>query len=392
MIELHIDENEVKELTRQLIRIKSVNPPGEVDECAQFILDWFLSNGIEAVLVQSSGVSNIVARYGKKGGRRLLWNGHFDVVPAGLNWTVDPFEAVEKDGYIFGRGASDMKSGVAAMMVALKVLKENAVDLDGEIEFWGIGDEETGSVNGTRMLLKEHSAEFDGAVSSEPTDFYIENAQRGLRWIQIKISGSACHAGRPHVGKNAVEHSAKVIDALKNIRFEVSNNIFEEHLRQPSLSVTIISGGRQTNIIPEECTLTIDRRMLPGETEASVTAEIQAALDSIITEGFAAELSLVNKGWDPFITEPDDPVVSTIAKAFQAVTGSVPRFRGKGGCTDASHIFHAGIPVVIIGPGSANESHTADEKVEVARLGQSAEIFAQAAIDFLNNINQRRRI
>ncbi len=383
MIELKIDGEEVRELTKQLIRIKSVNPPGHVDECAEFILTWFLSNDIEAEIVKSEGVANVVARFGKKGGKKILWNGHFDVVPAGLNWTVDPFEAVEKDGFIIGRGASDMKSGVASMMAAMKAIKDNGIELDGEIEFWGIGDEETGSKNGTRMLLEKLGNRYDGAVSSEPTDFYIENAQRGLRWFEIKISGSACHAGRPHVGKNAVEHSAKVIEAVKKIKFDYYNEIFEDQVKQPSLSFTIISGGRQTNIIPEECILTIDRRMLPGETEESITSEIQAALDEVETEGFTTELSLINKGWDPFITEASDAVVTTIEEAFKNVTGTDPKYRGKGGCTDASHIFHAGIPVVILGPGPANESHTADEKVEIKRLVQSVEIYARSAIEFL---------
>ncbi len=383
MIELKIDAEEVRELTKQLIRIKSVNPPGHVDECAEFILSWFLSNDIDAEIVKSEGVANVVARYGKKGGRKILWNGHFDVVPAGLNWTVDPFQAVEKDGFIIGRGASDMKSGVASMMSAMKAIKDNGIELDGEIEFWGIGDEETGSKNGTRMLLEKLGNRYDGAVSSEPTDFYIENAQRGLRWFEIKISGSACHAGRPHVGKNAVEHSAKVIESVKKIKFDYYNEIFEDQVKQPSLSFTIISGGRQTNIIPEECILTIDRRMLPGETEESITSEIQAALDEAETEGFTTELSLINKGWDPFITEASDAVVTTIEEAFKKVTGTDPKYRGKGGCTDASHIFHAGIPVVILGPGPANESHTADEKVEIKRLAQSVEIYALSAIEFL---------
>ncbi len=383
MERIEIDETDVKLLTQQLIKIKSVNPPGDVEECAGFIADWFSECGIEADIVKENGVANVVARYGKKGGKKLLWNGHFDVVPAGLNWTVDPFEAVEKDGYIIGRGAGDMKSGVAAMMISLKHLKENNIELDGEIEFWGIGDEETGSVNGTKMLLKKLGAEYDGAVSSEPTDFYIENAQRGLRWIEIKISGSACHAGRPHIGKNAVEHSSIVIDALKKINFDVWNEIFENQLQQPSLSVTIIKGGRQTNIVPEECVLTIDRRMLPGETEEKVLAQIQKAIDSVKTEGFSITLSQVNQGWDPFITEQDDPVVNSIRNAYKSVIGEEPNFRGKGGCTDASHIFHAGIPVVILGPGDANESHTADEKVSIKRLGQSAEIYACSAIEFL---------
>lgn len=379
-------EKQVTELLKQLIEIPSVNGDKEVDRCAAFIVQWLKSAGIQAEIISQDGVANVVASIGKKGGKKMLWNGHFDVVPAGdlTQWNTEPFKPFVKEGYLYGRGASDMKSGIAAMMLAMKELKAKEEKLTGEIVFWGIGDEETGSVHGTVQLLKEYDKEFDAAIVTEPTDFCLESAQRGLRWIEVHIHGKACHAGRPHVGKNAIEQAAKMIQALKDISYDISNNIFEEGLKEPSLSVNKITGGIQNNIIAEECTFLIDRRMLPGETAGQVLQQIETACESVREEGFVFECKMINDGWDPYMIEQNEPVLLLLEKYFEQVTGIKPVVRGKGGCTDASHIFKAGIPVVIFGAGSANESHTANEKVSLQKLAQSVEILVRTATEFLS--------
>lgn len=379
-------EKQVTELLKQLIEIPSVNGAKEVDRCAAFIVQWLKSAGIQAEIISQDGVANVVASIGKKGEKKMLWNGHFDVVPAGdlTQWNTEPFKPFVKEGYLYGRGASDMKSGIAAMMLAMKKLKAKEEKLPGEIVFWGIGDEETGSVHGTVQLLKEYDKEFDAAIVTEPTDFCLESAQRGLRWIEVHIHGKACHAGRPHVGKNAIEQAAKMIQALKDISYDISNNIFEEGLKEPSLSVNKITGGIQNNIIAEECTFLIDRRMLPGETAGQVLQQIETACESVREEGFVFECKMINDGWDPYMIEQNEPVLLLLEKYFEQVTGTKPVVRGKGGCTDASHIFKAGIPVVIFGAGSANESHTANEKVSLQKLAQSVEILARTATEFLS--------
>ena len=375
-------EKEAEELIRQLIRIPSMTGTEAVAKCAEFIAKWFGDNGIPAKIVTYNGVPNVVASLGKNKGKRLLWNGHFDVVPPGDLWTVAPFEGINRDGDVYGRGASDMKGGVAAIMLAMKELKTNGIPFDGEIVFQGIGDEETGSDNGTKALLREYDSAFDAAVSSEPTNFYIERAQRGLRWIEVKVTGKSCHAGRPYVGKNAVEHAVRIITALKAMDFDVSNDLFE--YAKPNLSVTLMSGGIKTNVIPESCSFSIDRRMLPGETEDKLVREIDAVLESVKEDGFKVERRVINEGWDPFVTEESEPVFRTVRDSFREIMGTDPGVRGKGGCTDASHIYKMGIPVIILGPGNANESHTSDEKVSVARIARAAEIYASAALKFFS--------
>jgi acetylornithine deacetylase/succinyl-diaminopimelate desuccinylase family protein len=381
-----VDEREICELTKKLISIKSVNPPGDVDECSYFIRQWLVNNGIETEIRRFEHVNNVVARLGNPDGKRMLWNGHFDVVPAGSidQWTTDPFAGQEKGGCLYGRGASDMKSGIAAMMLGLSVLKKMDIKLGGEIVLQAIGDEETGSANGTLSLLEICGANFDFAIVPEPTDFCIESAQRGLRWIEIAVTGKSAHAGRPHIGRNAIEHASRIIGALKTIKYETHCDIFEEGLQYPSLSVNIIDGGIKENIIAEKCRIVLDRRMLPGETEQQVMKEIQTAIDSVSAEGFSAKARITNRGWNPYIIDQESPVLLETIESYKNIVGKEPIVRGKGGCTDASHIFDAGIPVVILGAGSANESHTANEKVDIHRIKQLCEIMIDATVRLLS--------
>jgi acetylornithine deacetylase/succinyl-diaminopimelate desuccinylase family protein len=381
-----INREIAEKLTTELISFPSVTGQPDVQRCAEFINGWFRAAGIQSEIVFCEDVPNVVARMGKDGGKRLLLDGHFDVMPAGdMNeWNTDPFNAVEKDGWLYGRGCADMKSGIAAVMLAMKELKESQTEMNGELVFYGIGDEETGSVHGTLDLLADYDRRFDGAIVPEPTDFCIESAQRGLRWIEFHVKGKACHAGRPHVGKNAIEQASRIITALKNIQYDVSNPLFEKALEKPSLSVNRINGGIRNNIVAEDCTFLIDRRLMPGETVENVMNQIRAAAESVIDEGFSFDMHLVNNGWDPFITDRSDPVVQMLVDAYENVTGHAPVIRGKGGCTDASHISNAGIPVVILGPGCADESHTANEKTNIDRIAMTAEIIKNAAASYLS--------
>lgn len=376
---------DAEKLTAKLVSFSSITGTEQVKACAEYIKKWFEERGIPAQIITYHDVPNVIASVGNKGGKRLLLDGHFDVVPAGdmKKWESDPFSAICRDGFIIGRGVGDMKSGVAAAMLAMAELKKQEKNLAGEVVFWGIGDEETGSVNGTISLLEQYDKNFDGAIVPEPTDFCIERAQRGLRWIQIHVKGKACHAGRPHVGKNAIEQASKIILALKKMTYDVRIDLFEDGLQEPSLSVNCINGGIKNNVVAEDCTFLVDRRLLPGEDVETMLEQICHVVEGVLEEGFSYDWKLVNNGWDPFITPAEDPIVEKLVHAYKDVTGQEPVVRGKGGCTDASHIHNAGIPVVILGPGSANESHTSNEKCEIERIAQTADILIRTACDFI---------
>lgn len=376
----YIKESEISELTQALIKQPTVNPPGDTNQCAQIITDYFHKNGIEADILQcKNGIANVVAKYkGTQSGKTLLLNGHMDVVVPGEDWTVDPFGGEIRDGQIYGRGTCDMKSGIAAMIAAMVGFKRSKKKFNGEIILMAVGDEETGSQYGTRYLLEQKiGLQADFAIVTEPTDLKLELGNRGLRWIDLSITGKACHAGRPHVGINAIEHGARLIDAIRTFKPQIRNDKFEPPV--PSLSVTQISGGSQANVIPNKCRITLDRRMLPGETTETVMSEISHIIKSADLSGVTIDIEMRPGFWDPYLISESEPIVQVLKNSCKKITGKNPLIGTKPACTDGSHLFHMGkIPTLLFGPGLPALSHQVDEHVPLQNIYLATDILIDA--------------
>jgi acetylornithine deacetylase/succinyl-diaminopimelate desuccinylase family protein len=387
MLDFHkyIDPNDVRNLLGKLIRSRSLNPPGNVRECAALIAEELQRRKLPAEIIEEKpGVANVVSHLdGLAGGKTMVWNGHCDVVPPGEDWEVDPFSGELRDGCIYGRGASDMKSGLAAMIVALDALKRTKAPFRGRIVFQAVGDEETGSDGGTLLMIRKgigNRADF--AIVSEPTDLSISIGNRGLRWLEVSVKGRASHAGRPSSGKNAVHAAARMISGLEKLTFKTYHPLFE--IPHPSLSVTMIQAGTKINIIPARCTFSIDRRMIPGETSASVLQEIEEVLHQNSTPGISSEVRITHEGWDPYALDPDFPLVKGLCGAVKEVVGQYPKIKGKASCTDASHLFHkANIPAVCFGPGLEDMAHAANERVPLEKVVQAAHVYVLSAMTLL---------
>lgn len=379
-----IHEDEACELVQNLIKIKSINPPGNTKDISLYISKWLRAIDIQATIYNVEHVTNVVAKVGKTGGKRLLWNGHIDTVPidSAELWITDPFSGALSKGFVFGRGASDMKGGIASFLLGLKFLKKHEEILQGEVVLMCSGDEETGSQKGTVHYLEEIDSDYDAAVVSEPTNLRLEYGQRGLRWIEINVTGKSCHAGRPYAGKNAIEHAIKLATEIKKLQFKRKAEGFE--VEYPSLSITKIHGGIKENVISDNCTITFDRRLIPGETEEIALKEIKQILDRSKEEGYKVRMDVINKGWDPYAISKEEQIFKTFEKAFIKVMNKEPEAQGKGGCTDASHIYKMNIPALIFGPGDPIFSHAANEKVGISEILKCAEICSIGAIDFLN--------
>ena len=381
-----IDPDDVRHLLTKLIRSRSLNPPGDVRECAGLIAEELRKRNLPSEIIEEKpGVANVVSLLqGQAGGKTMVWNGHFDVVPAGENWEFDPFGGEFRDGYIYGRGSSDMKSGLAAMIVALDALKKAQAPFKGRIVFQAVGDEETGSEGGTMLMIrKKIGAEAAFAIVSEPTNLQISIGNRGLRWIEVTVKGRASHAGRPHLGANALQAAARMISGLEKLDFKARHPLFE--IPTPSLSVTMMQAGTKINIIPERCTFAIDRRMIPGETSETVRREIEEVVRQNLSTGISAEIRITHEGWEPYALDPASSLVAGLSRAVQEVVGEAPRLKGKAGCTDASHLVHkAGIPTVCFGPGLEDTAHTANERVALEKVVQAAKIYARAAMILLS--------
>jgi len=381
-----INPDDARTLLTRMVRSKSLNPPGDVRECAGIIAGELKVRGLPAEVIEDKpGVANVVSQLsGKENGKTLIWNGHFDVVTPGEDWETDPFGGEYRDGFIYGRGTSDMKSGVAAMIIALGALKEAGSPYKGRIVFQAVGDEETGSDAGTLgMIRRKIGAGADFAMVSEPTNLNVTIGNRGLRWLEVSVKGRASHAGRPHVGANAIHAAARIISELERLTFKAHHPLFE--IPHPSLSVTMIQAGSKVNIIPERCSFSIDRRMMPGETSQSVRREIEEVLGKYSSDGIHCEVRITHEGWDPYAIDPSSPWVKGLCESVEEVTGQFPQIKGKAGCTDASHLYHHGkIPSVCFGPGLEDLAHKANERVALEKVVQAAKVYAFSAVKLLN--------
>jgi acetylornithine deacetylase/succinyl-diaminopimelate desuccinylase family protein len=376
-----MNRDEIIELTRELVRIPTINPPADTRRCAETILKRFQKESIDVEIVEGkTGASNVLARLpGKERGKTLLLNGHIDVVPPGENWTMDPFGAEIRGDKLYGRGTSDMKSGIASAMAAMIRMKRSGTPFRGEIVFTAVCDEETGSEFGTVYLMNRgigKDAAF--AIVAEPTNLRVEIGNRGLRWMDVTIRGKASHAGRPHLGVNAVLHGARFIEKIHALKFKNRNDLFD--VPEPSLSVTLIHGGTKENIIPDRCDLVLDRRMIPGETTETVLAELDGVITPLLEreKDLRIEVKTRPHFWDPYLVSPQEPIVQAAIDAVTTVTGNRPEIGAKAGCTDGSHLFHmGGIPTVLLGPGNAKLSHQADEWTSMEDMCLAASIYTE---------------
>ena len=379
-----VDGTSASTLLRNMLRAASINPPGGERECAEVVYEKLRGLGLEVEYIERvSGRTNVVATLRGTGeGPKLLYNGHIDVVPTGNGWTKEPFGADVVGNMMYGRGAADMKSGVASMVTGIEAIVKSGIKLKGDLILTAVADEETGSVNGTRFLI-DRGLKADMAVVSEPTDLRVEIAQKGILWAEITTHGSGAHASRPHLGVNAIDGMREVLEALKGVRLEGRNELFD--VPQPVMSVTTISGGTKINVIPDMCTIGIDRRLLPGESPDKAMKDITDAIDGIKSRNPSLKTSIkVIEEWPPMETAPGEKVVKSLVDTVQSVTGVKPGLWGKAAGTDAAWLVRdAKIPTVLFGPGDPRRSHTPDEYVDLEKVTIAGRVFAALAANIL---------
>ena len=362
-------------LTEALVRIDSRNPslvagaPGEA-ACAQFLGDVLSGWGF-AVALQEVAPSrmNVIARIGPTGRTPLILNGHIDVVGT-EGMTHAPFGAERANGSMFGRGSTDMKSGVAAMCVAAARAAARGA-LTSEIVIAAVCDEEFESL-GTRALL-DSGVTGTGAVITEPTRLAICPAHKGFAWIRVDIEGRAAHGSRHDVGIDAIRHAGLLLSALDD--FENNALVRRHHplLGRPSLHAAMINGGTGWSTYSEHCELRIERRTIPGETAGEVHAEIDAICRRLAEERdtFRATTSLVC-AQPPLDLAEDAPLVQAVRAAAESTV--TPRVEGLSCWTDAALFHEAGIPSLCFGPGDISRAHSATEWVEVDDIERAASV------------------
>ena len=389
MMNLHqfIKKKELVNLTIQLVQIPTENPPGNEKVAAQFLKPILSTMGFRVkTLLSPKGRWNLIAekRWGK-GGRTLIFNGHLDVVPAGdlSQWKYPPFQGKLSKGRIYGRGASDMKSGIASFIHALSMIDRSNIHLhQGAIILHLVSDEESHGHQGMGFLSQKGIIKGDATIVGEPTDLNLIIAQKGALWLKISTFGKSAHGSRPYLGINAIEKMVKLIHQLHSISLE------KEHLLlgKPTLNIGKIQGGTKINMVPDRCEIEVDRRLLPNENKEAFLKEIKGAVESIRAQDASFQYQIEEMDYaEPSEIDSKEEIVQIVLEASKEVRGERPEIKGFSGFTDARfYINRFQIPTLILGPGSVDQAHTTDESVEVDALIQAAHIYGLILIHYLS--------
>ncbi len=370
------------EVTQQLIRIDSVNPelvPGAAGEAeiAEWCTEWLVDRGFEVQRLGTPERPTVVGILrGTGGGRSLMLNGHLDTVGV-AGYDGDPFAGEVRDGNVYGRGAFDMKAGVAAIMVA--AARAASAKLTGDVIVTLVSDEEFGS-RGTQDALAAVTA--DAAIVTEPSEMHLVLAHRGFAWFEIELAGVAAHGSMPHQGVDAIAHAGLVMRALDELRSRFESALPHPLLGYGAVRVSMVSGGTDAATVADSCILTIERRTLPGETPDAVEAELRAVLDELAqtTDDFQFELRrLVARG--AFEADAHGAIVSAVAQSAERVLGRPAPSRGEPFWTDAGLILEAGIPCLLLGVDGGG-AHADTEWATVESIEQLTDILEGTIRDF----------
>jgi len=377
----HVDANRVIDLTKALVAVDTRNPPGNespIEGVVRDALDRWRPRwtSVEPAPGRLSLVAELDHPDGPDADRlTLIVNGHLDVVPVNASaWTHDPFDPRVLDGRLYGRGSADMKGGIAAAVCALEVLDRAGVPPACNLVFHLVADEERGGRLGTQTLLEQGLIHGDACLVPEPTDMQLCIAERGLLQARILVEGRPGHGSRPREGVSAIEHAAQLVLALHAADF---GDVEHPLLGRPTANVGTISGGTTFNTVAESCVIGLDRRVLPGATEASTEVEIRKLIEGAGIDGLRYEFDLDTFG-EASEMAATDPWVKQVGEAVGRATGRQPGIIGMTFTTDARFVRNqARIPTVVCGPGAVEQAHGNDEFVSVESLVDATAAFAE---------------
>ena len=403
--------DEIVAFTQDLVRIPTVNPPGdEYAACAQFLGDDLRRRGFDVELLPAEGRPEHTVRHPRinvVGARRggtgpvVHLNGHFDVVPPGDGWTVDPFAGIVRDGKIYGRGVCDMKAGIAAAVFAAEAIARAGAPMPGTIEISGTVDEESGGFAGVAWLADRGriaKARTDYVIIPEPLDVdRICVGHRGVYWFELMVRGRIAHGSMPFLGASAVDGMTEVLAAIRHelvpmlAARRTAMPVVPEDARYGTINVNAIEGGQpidgiQTPCVADRCRAVFDRRFLIEEASDGVRSEIDAVVKRAIArvagvEYEVSDLMLV----EPVQTPHDSPVIGAVGAAIRHVLGVPATLVASPGTYDHKHVARiAGIPhCVAYGPGQLELAHQPDEYCRIEDLLNAAKVIALATLDLM---------
>lgn len=397
---LERDYERVVSLTQELVKIKSVYQPGipggNEEKVAYYIADFLrhLDIGIDVHVEEVvPGRPNVIGVIDSgKPGKTLLFEGHTDVVTEGDHetWDYDPFGAEIVEGRMYGRGTNDTKGNLACMITAVRSILEDKEEFKGKIILCIPCDEE-GLMIGIKHFIKQGWADnVDGAIICEPEENNVCIAQRGALRVKVTVYGKQAHGAISWSGINPNWRMAKIITALQNYEKQEIQRFGEDpYLKWPSISPTIVQspvkGDAQINVIPDRCMATFDIRTVPGQDHQEILQGIEKIFAELKAEDeyFKVDYEVLDDR-PPTATDKDNPVVCAVYNSVKEVLNVEPIYNGVPGATDGTFLHIHGVPIVTIGAGDREIPHQINEYIDIKELGQTTEIYRQAALRFLN--------
>jgi succinyl-diaminopimelate desuccinylase len=428
----HIDaqRDELVALTQALVRVPTVNPPGDAyTACAQLLGERLRSRGFAVEYVRSEGApgdsaayprTNVIARLERLGGSASSGNGecvhfnsHIDVVEAGSGWTVDPFGGVVKDGKVYGRGTCDMKGGLASSVIACEALLDSGIDFRGSLEISGTVDEESGGFAGVGYLAERgyfSKPRVHHVIIPEPLGVdRICLGHRGVYWAEVQTQGRIAHGSMPFLGDSAINHMSAFIHLLETrLQPQLAQRRTAEPVEPPgarvsTLNINSIHGGQVEQryavdvrgwptqdtpapVVAHSCRAVLDRRFIAEEKLDDVKRELLDMLEELKATrvGFQYEIREI-MSFVPTATPKDAPVVEATARAIARVLGRQPQYIASPGTYDQKHMMRSGQlrDVIAYGPGILDLAHQPDEYVGIQELVDSAKVMALAALSLM---------
>jgi acetylornithine deacetylase len=374
--------NEIASLLGELVAIDSINPdlvPGGAGEAAiaRFVAHWLEQAGLAVEIDEPvPGRPSVVAiARGTGGGHSLMLNAHMDTV--GIAGMERPHDPVVQGSRLYGRGAFDMKGGLAAIMFAAAAVKNQ--QLRGDVILTAVSDEEYASI-GTASIVKRWHA--DAAIVTEPTGLEICIAHKGFIWLEIETRGIAAHGSLPDLGVDAIVKMGKVLVGLEELDRSLRSAPSHRLLGSGSLHASLISGGQELSSYPERCILSIERRTVPGETARDVESQVRKILDHVAasdaTFNAALRTTLLREAFE---VSQDEPIVQAVRRHAAAIAGQEPGIIGATAWMDSAILSAAGIPTVIFGPGGEG-AHAVVEWVDLEQVQRCAEVLVASAEEF----------
>jgi succinyl-diaminopimelate desuccinylase len=401
-------QDELLELCSRLIQFPSENPPGDSREISQFIMDYLKEAGIETTVHESGpNMWNLISDYGAEtaDGKKLIFCGHTDVVPAGdrTRWDFDPFCGEIRDGYLLGRGASDMKAGLGGLIFTVALFSKLGVPFEGALSLLVVPDEETGGHLGVPWVLERKLIEGTAAVIAEPSGPQNPTiGQKGSCWFEFTVEGTPGHGSlQPIAGESAILKAAKGIEALQQL-WDIKPDIPEEvkeiieiskryasERENPSygqafdhvtVNIGTIQGGTKVNVVADRCTVQVDSRVPFGVDHRDVLAKAKELLASVGIDAEPKQFGFYgNANWTP----PTEPIVQELVESIAEVSGKEAYGVLQWATSDARAFRKYNIPVLQYGPAELSTIHNFNEKAPVWQIIQSAKVYALTALKYL---------